>query len=124
MTKEELEKELENLKDFKVYVFEWDVYVKAEDYRKKAIENRELRKENKNLKLIQETNENQIKNDIKERDELREEIRKLRECNKSQSEVINNVFIPEKERLEEENKNLKTENEKLKEAMKELNNYK
>lgn len=115
MTKEELEKELENLKDFKVYVFEWDVYVKAEDYRKKAIENRELRKENKNLKLIQETNENQIKNDIKERDELREEIRKLRECNKSQSEVINNVFIPQQERLEEENKKLKEENEELKE---------
>lgn len=32
---------------------------------------------------------------------------KLRECNKSQSEVINNVFIPQRERLEEENKKLK-----------------
>ena len=49
MTKEEL-KELENLKNFKVYVFEWDVYVKAEDFRKKAIECRELREENKRLR--------------------------------------------------------------------------
>ena len=50
MTKEEL-KELENLKDFKVYVFEWDVYVKAEDFRKKAIECRELIEENDKLQL-------------------------------------------------------------------------
>ena len=35
-------KELEKLKDFKVYVFEWDVYVKAEDYKEKAIENKKL----------------------------------------------------------------------------------
>ena len=45
MTKEELEK----LKDFKVYVFEWEVYVKAEDYKKIAIENRELKEVNKKL---------------------------------------------------------------------------
>ena len=37
----------------------------------------ELEEENKTLKLIQETNEKQIQNDIKERDELREEIKKL-----------------------------------------------
>ena len=43
--KEELKKELEKLKDFKVYVFEWDVYVKAEDYKEKAIENRKLKEE-------------------------------------------------------------------------------
>jgi chromosome segregation ATPase len=36
-----------------------------------------LEEENKNLKLIQETNEKQIQNDIKERDELREEIKNL-----------------------------------------------
>ena len=36
-----------------------------------------LANENKNLKLIQETNEKQLKNDIKERDELREENKKL-----------------------------------------------
>jgi chromosome segregation ATPase len=41
---------------------------------------------------------------------MQEENKKLRECNKSQSEVINNVFIPQKERLEEENKKL---NEKV-----------
>ena len=39
MGKEELEK----LKDFKVYVFEWDVYVKAEDYKEIAIENKKLK---------------------------------------------------------------------------------
>ena len=38
--------------------------------------------------------------------ELEKENKKLRECNKSQSEVINNVFIPQQERLEEENKKL------------------
>ena len=36
------EEELEKLKDFKVYVFEWEVYVKAEDYKEKAIENKKL----------------------------------------------------------------------------------
>ena len=36
-----------------------------------------LEEENKNLKLIQETNEKQLKNDIKERDEFREENKKL-----------------------------------------------
>ena len=40
--KSELEKELEKLKDFKVYVFEWELYVKAEDYKEKAIENKKL----------------------------------------------------------------------------------
>ena len=39
--------------------------------------------------------------------ELEQENKKLKECNKSQSEVINNVFIPQKERLEEENETLK-----------------
>ena len=39
--------------------------------------------------------------------ELEQENKTLRECNKSQSEVINNVFIPQKESLEEENKKLK-----------------
>ena len=38
---------------------------------------KELEKENKNLRLIQETNEKQIQNDINERDELREENKKL-----------------------------------------------
>ena len=43
MSEEELKKELEKLKDFKVYVFEWEVYVKAEDYKKIAIENKKLK---------------------------------------------------------------------------------
>ena len=43
MSEEELKKELEKLKDFKLYVFEWDVYVKAEDYKKIAIENKKLK---------------------------------------------------------------------------------
>ena len=46
--------------------------------------------------------------------ELEKENKKLKECNKSQSEVINNVFIPQKEELKEEIKKLKEENEKLK----------
>jgi arginine deiminase len=39
--------------------------------------------------------------------ELEQENKKLKECNKSQSEVINSVFIPQKKRLEEENEKLK-----------------
>ena len=41
-------KELEKLKDFKVYAFEWDVYVKAEDYKEIAIENKKLKEERDN----------------------------------------------------------------------------
>ena len=44
------EEELENLKNFKVYVFEWEVYVKAEDYKEMAIENKKLKEENEKLK--------------------------------------------------------------------------
>jgi hypothetical protein len=44
---------------------------------------------------------------------LEEENKKLKEYNKTQSEVINNVFIPQKERLEEENKELKKKVETL-----------
>ena len=47
MEKEELEK----LKDFKVYAFEWDVYVKAEDYKKIAIENKKLKDKIKHLEF-------------------------------------------------------------------------
>ena len=45
MNKEELKKELKKLKDFKVYAFEWDIYVKAEDYKEIAIENKKLKAE-------------------------------------------------------------------------------
>lgn len=40
--------------------------------------NLKLLEENKNLKLIQATNEKQLKNDIKERDELRKENKRLK----------------------------------------------
>ena len=56
MTKEEIEK----LKDFKVYVFEWDVYVKAEDYKKIAIENRKLKETIKDHQLYEEKLEHRI----------------------------------------------------------------
>lgn len=42
--------EIERLKNFKLYVFEWDVYVKTEDYKNIAIENMELKADNRNLK--------------------------------------------------------------------------
>lgn len=56
MTKEELEK----LKDFKVYVFEWDVYVKAEDYKEIAIENKKLKEIIKDHQLYEEKLEHRI----------------------------------------------------------------
>jgi hypothetical protein len=39
------EEEIKKLKDFKVYVFEWEVYVKAEDFKEIAIENKKLKEE-------------------------------------------------------------------------------
>lgn len=89
MKKEEL-KELEKLKDFKLYVLEWDVYVKAEDFRKKAIECIELREENK---------------------KLREDNRFLTRISKEYMEKENIVQVTEftelyKNDLEEENKKL------------------
>lgn len=42
-------------------------------------ENNKLKKKIKTLKLIQETNEKQIQNDIKEREELKKENKKLKE---------------------------------------------
>ena len=47
----------EKLKDFKLYTFEWDIYVKAEDYKKIAIENKKLKEE------LEE-----VKNDLEHRD--------------------------------------------------------
>ena len=67
MTKEELEK----LKDFKVYVFEWEVYVKAEDYKEKAIENRKLKEEVRFLEECLDRKE-------KLNDEYRKELEKLK----------------------------------------------
>ena len=44
------DEELKMLKNFKVYVFDWEVYVKAEDYKKKSIMYLKLKEENKRLK--------------------------------------------------------------------------
>ena len=52
--KSDLEKELEKLKDFKLYVFEWDVYVKAEDYKEIAIENKKLKERVSELEDVSE----------------------------------------------------------------------
>lgn len=71
-----IKEELEKLKDFKVYAFEWDVYVKAEDYKKIAIENKKLKKErdlykardeelNENCFWLAKENEN-LKSDLSE----------------------------------------------------------
>ena len=54
MAKEELEK----LKDFKLYVFEWDVYVKAEDYKEIAIENKKLKEKVRFLEECLDRKEN------------------------------------------------------------------
>ena len=65
MTKEELVK----LKDFKLYVFEWEVYVKAEDYKEKAIENKEL---NEKVRFLEECLDRKEKLNEKYRKELEE----------------------------------------------------
>ena len=85
MKKEELKKELEKLKDFKVYVFEWDVYVKAEDYKEIAIENKKLKKE---LELV-------------------------RKNTRANVETLDNMFLENMD-LKKENKELQRENDKLK----------
>ena len=98
MKKEELEK----LKDFKVYAFEWDVYVKAEDYKKIVIENKKLREYADNL---DSENDNQAI-----------EIEELKKENK---------ILKEKQRiLDKENCELIDENVKLKKENEELEEYK
>ena len=75
-----------------------------------------LEEEKKTLKLIQETNENQIKNDIKERDELREENKKLKsdlsECECSMHFENDEVGYRKREckKLKEELDKLRTDN--------------
>ena len=72
-----------------------------------------LERKNKNLKEnldIERRWHLQLARRVKQ---LEEEIKTLKECNKSQSEVINNVFIPQRERLEEENKKLKEKIKRL-----------
>ena len=84
--------------DKREWLGEW-IYAKfVQNYEK-------LLEENKNLKLIQETNEKQLKNDIKEREELREENKKLKEELKQLEERYDRNAELYK-RLLEENKNL------------------
>lgn len=132
MSTEELKKELEKLKDFKVYVFEWDVYVKAEDYREKAIENKnlkakcdmielrlsqfkrdnkELEKENKKLKLTLEQMENTCKDYLNDRDTLREENKSLKERIRFLEECLDNKEKVNKSLREELNKMMLFETE-------------
>ena len=91
--------------DKREWLGEW-IYAKfVQNYEK-------LLEENKNLKLIQETNEKQLKNDIKERDELREENKKLkkeRDLYKARNEELNEDCFW----LANENKNLKEQIDKL-----------
>ena len=51
----------------------------------------QLEEENKKLKLIQETNEKQIQNDIKERDEFREENKNLKSDLAYERTMLDNV---------------------------------
>ena len=64
------EEEIERIKNFKIYTFEWDVYVKAEDYHKKV-------EENKLLKMSLEEKDENCYWLRKENDELKEENEKL-----------------------------------------------
>ena len=96
MNKEELKKELKKLKDFKVYAFEWDVYVKAEDYKKIAIENKKLRAYADNL-------DSENDNQAIEIEELKKENKKLKK-----------YYDRDKEELMESCYSLAKENDKLK----------
>ena len=84
-------KELEKLKDFKVYTFEWDVYVKSEDYKEKAIENISLKEENDRLK-------NNAMEDMRVQTKLEEKVRFLEEC-LDRKEKLNEEYRKEIEEL-------------------------
>lgn len=96
---EELKKELEKLKDLKIYVFEWEVYVKVEDYREKTIENRKL---NERIKELEQCNLN-LQTWIDNKEKVNKQLRKGIEW-----------YEKEKDRLREENKKLKRDSEELK----------
>ena len=97
MAKEEVEK----LKDFKVYAFEWDMYVKAEDYKKIAIENKKLRDYADNL---DSENDNQAI-EIEELKKENKKLKKERDLYKARNEELNeNCFW-----LAKENENLKSD---------------
>lgn len=79
MSEEELKEELEKLKDFKVYAFEWDVYVKAEDFKEIAIENKKMRAYADNLDSENDNQAIEIEELKKENKKLKEENKKLKE---------------------------------------------
>jgi len=83
-----------------------DLELADEEIARLRKENKELKEEVKKRKMVADENWTGY-------DMLEEENKKLKEYNKTQSEVINNVFIPQKERLEEENKELKKKVETL-----------
>ena len=122
MSKEEVMKELEKLKDFKVYVFEWDVYVKAEDYREKAIENKNLKakcdmielrlsqfkRDNKDLEQENKNLKNELMEDMKTETKLNEEIKKLKSDLAYERTMLDNVKA-EYDVLQEEVRKLKSD---------------
>ena len=99
--KEELKKELEKLKDFKVYVFEWDVYVKAEDYKEKAIENRKLKEE---VRFLEEC--------LDRKEKLNEEYRKEID-NKKLSTIAEETISDLQARIKELKDRIIERNDKL-----------
>ena len=88
-------------KDFKVYVFEWDVYVKAEDYKEIAIKNKKLRAYVDNL-------DSENDNQAIEIEELKKENKKLKK-----------YYDRDKEELMESCYSLAKENDKLKSDLEE-----
>ena len=82
---------------------------------KRRLENKTYSDEYKTLKLIIETNENQIKNDLKERDELREEVKKRK--------MVAEENGTHYDMLEEENEKLKSDLEKFNDAYKKYWDY-
>ena len=103
---EELKKELEKLKDLKIYVFEWEVYVKVEDYRKKTIENRKLNERIKELEQCNLNLQTWLDNKEKVNKSLREEL------NKDNREVqvdVDKELLKANDYLIKENKELKSE---------------
>lgn len=90
---------LEKLKNFKLYVFDGEVYVKATDYKKIAVENKEFK--------------NELMEDMKYEEKLEKENKELKRENKNLLYEIKCWYENRKERdkrmleLEEENEELK-----------------
>lgn len=113
-----LKEEIERLKDFKVYAFEWDVYVKAEDYKKIAIENRKLKDSNTILKKgwqVVFTLEKRIDELLEENKELRAYADNLDSENDNQAIEIESLKL-HIEAKDEAYMSLLKDYEKLKES--------